>query len=175
MAADIRPLNIGLAADAESARRRAMAQHPSNFKPAAPRGVKPDELEARFDCLRQELMGRGLPENEARTEVARITAREVWDGFANQLRRQRAGGEQMDANVLAVVLGSIQCMVLPLARHPGDLVSAGIAVGKARRRLQYNGSLMDRLHTHANPAFNDADVTLQSLEVFLAQPQPRVA
>lgn len=177
MPADIHTLHTALTLQAEAARRRSMLLHPSNFKPAGSPGSeggrKTEELAHRFGCLHKELLGRGLPENEARTEVARIVAREIWDGFASRLRGYRAAGHQMDANVLAVALGSIQCMALPLARHPGDLLFAGSVVSKARQRLQYNGGLLNRLHPHGNPVFSEADVTLQSLEVFLAHPHPK--
>lgn len=178
MPAHIRSLHTALTAEAEAARKRAMLVHPSNFKriqSGSDAAMKAQELITRFDCLHKELMGQGIPDNEARTEVARIAAREVWDGFASQLRLHLSDGHQMDASVLAVALGSIQCMALPLARHPGDLVSATGAVSKARQRLRYNGGLMDRLHTQGNPAFSDADITLQSLEVFLAQPTSQAA
>ncbi len=134
-----------------------------------------EEPGTRFHCLCKELVGRGLPESEARTEVARIVARELWDKFASQLRHHRAAGHQMDANVLAVALGSIQCMAVPLARHRGDAISAGIAVSKARGRLQRIGGLMDRLHTHAHPAFKEADMILQSLEDFLSRSRPKAS
>lgn len=172
MAAEIRMLHTAPASETETACERARAVHPSNFKrtasPEDEPGMTATELQTRFDRLLGELLGRGVPEDEARTEVARIVAREVWDGFASRLRRHRASGQQMDANVLAVALGSIQCMAVPLAHHRGDLVAAGSAVGRARRRLQHNGGLMDRLHTHTNPAFREADALLQALEEFLA-------
>lgn len=171
MLATVHTLHTARTIRAEAARRRSMLLHPSNFSPAGSAashtGERAEELAARFECLRRELVQQGVPENEARTEVARMASREVWDGFASQLRAYRAAGQQMDANILAVALGAIQCMALPLSRHPGDLGYAGHIVTKARRRLQFNGGLMDRLHAHANPAFGDADVTLQCLEVFL--------
>lgn len=80
-----------------------------------------EEELAGLECLHQELLCRGLPDNEARTEVARIAARKVWDGFAAQLRRHRAAGRQVDANVPAVALGSMQGMTFPLLRHRGDV------------------------------------------------------
>ncbi|MDQ0733031.1 hypothetical protein [Arthrobacter sp. B1I2] len=159
----------------EAARRRAMLLHPSNFKPSpspgSDAGARAQELSSRFKYLHEDLVCRGLPGNQARTEVARIAAREVWDGFASQLRRHRAAGRQMDANVLAVALTSIQGMTLALLRHQGDLSYAGRAVSTALRRLQYNGGLLDRLHPHGSPAFKDATVTLQSLEAFLSHRQ----
>lgn len=160
----------------EAARRRAMLLHPSNFKPSTSPGSEADrmaeELGSRFECLHEDLVCRGLPENEARTEVARIAAREVWDGFASQLRRHRAAGRQMDANVLAVALTSIQGMTLALLRHQGDLAYASRAVSTALRRLQYNGGLLDRLHPHGSPAFKDAAFTLQTVEAFLDRRPP---
>lgn len=70
----------------EAARRRAMLLHPSHFKPSASPGTDAggmaEELGSRFECLHEDLVCRGLPDNEARTEVARIAGREVWDGFA---------------------------------------------------------------------------------------------
>jgi len=179
MSADIFVLASVGAARAEESRRRAMALHPSNFR--APEllqdvpGEKAKELSSQFERLHQDLVAQGLSDSQARTEAVRIVIREVWNGLASELRRHRAAGHQMDANVLAVALGSIQCVALPLARHPGDLVYACRAVSKARRRLQYNGGLLDRLQPHANPAFGDADLTLQVLEVFLAQPQSGAA
>jgi len=179
MTADILTLHTAPTSPAEAARRRAMLLHPSNFKTAGFSGgeavKKSDELTLRFELLYEELTGQGLPEENARTEVARIAAREIWDGFASRLRHHRAAGHQMDANVLAVALGSIQGLALPLARHAGDLAYARRAVSIARRRLQYNGGLLDRLHPHANPAFSEADATLQSLEVFLAQSEAKAA
>lgn len=179
MSADIRTLRPVPLSQAEAARRRAMLLHPSNFTPAqSPAdecGKQAEELAARFDCLHREFLDRGLSANEARTEVARTAAREIWDGFASQLRRHRAAGQQMDANVLAVALASIQCMTQALPRHPGDLDYAGRTVSTARRRLQYNGGLLHRLHPHRNPAFQDAVTTLQSLELFLSHPQRKAA
>lgn len=134
-----------------------------------------EEELAALEFLHQELLCRGLPDNEARTEVARIAARKVWDGFAAQLRRHRAAGRQVDANVLAVALGSMQGMTFPLLRHRGDVDFASRAIGTARRRLRHNGGLLHRLHPHGNPAFDEADATFQSLEVFLARPRPRAA
>lgn len=184
---DIRTLRPALKAPPEPARlsreeacrRRAMLLHPSNFKPAtsagSEAGSKAGELSSRFACLHEDLVGRGLAENEARTEVARIAAREVWDGFAAQLRRHRAAGRQMDANVLAVALASMQGLTLALLRHRGDLGYASRAVSTALCRLQYNGRLLDRLHPHGSPAFTEATITLQSLEAFLARPQTKAA
>jgi len=160
----------------EAARRRAMLLHPSNFKPSASpgndAGARAEELRSRFECLYEDLVCRGLPEKEARTEVARIAAREVWDGFARQLRLHRAAGRQMDANVLAVALTSIKGLTLALLRNQGDLPYAGRAVSTALRRLQYNGGLLDRLHPHGSPAFDNATATLRSLEAFLSAGQP---
>ncbi|WP_235565140.1 hypothetical protein [Arthrobacter sp. Soil764] len=149
-----------------------MLLHPSNFKPSTSPGTDAggmaEELSSRFECLHEDLVCRGLPDNEARTEVARIAAREVWDGFALQLRRHRAAaGRQMDANVLAVALTSIQGMTLALLRHQGDLAYASRAVSTALRRLQYNSGLLDRLHPHGSPAFKDAALILHSVEAFL--------
>ena len=179
MSADILTLHTALTSKAEASRRRAMFLHPSNFTPDSSAGreggQKAEELAARFECLHEELMERGLPEAEARTEVARIAAREVWDGFASQLRHHRAAGGQMDANVLAVALSSIQGLTQSLVRHPADLAYASRAISAARRRLQFNGGLLDRLHPHANPAFSEADATFQSLEFFLAQSQATAA
>ncbi|UEL29439.1 hypothetical protein [Pseudarthrobacter sp. L1SW] len=131
--------------------------------------------EDRLECLYGQLTDKGLPDAEARTEVARIAAREVWDAFAVQLRHHRAAGHQMDASVLAVALGSLQGLTLPLLRHSGNVAYASRAVGTARRRLQYNGGLLHRLHPHNNPAFNDADAALEALEAFLAQSRPKAA
>jgi hypothetical protein len=152
-----------------------MLLHPSNVTPRAsdsslqePGSARQaEELGARFDGLHQEMLNRGLPAREALTEVARAAARDIWDGFAFRLRRHRAAGEQIDANVVAVALASIQCMTRALPRHPGDLDYAARTVSTARRRLQYNGGLLHRLHPHRNPAFQEAVATLQSLEAFL--------
>lgn len=179
MSADIlmfRPVPLP---QAEAARRRAMLLHPSNFipasAPAGDAGAKAEELAARFDGLYREFLEQGVSVNEARTEVARAAAREIWDGFAFQLRLHRAAGRQMDANVLAVALASIQCMTRALPRRPDDLDHTVRAVSTARRRLQYNGDLLHRLHPHANPAFQDAVVMLQALEAFLARPEQKAA
>lgn len=179
MSADILTFRPVPVPQAEAARRRAMLLHPSNFKSAASTGTgagrNAQELRTRFDRLYEDLTGRGLPANEARTEVARIAAREVWDGFATELRNHRKAGRQLDANILVVALTSIQCVTRALPRHPGDLEYAGRAVGTARRRLQYNGGLLHRLHPHRNPAFDDAVATFESLEDFLLRPQPKAA
>lgn len=182
MSADILTLRPAQVSQAEAARRRAMLLHPSNFTPTPSAAGETDEtakkveeLANRFGCLQKELMEGGMPADQARTEVARSAARDIWDGFASQLRRHRAAGQQMDANVLAVALASIQCMTQALPRHPGDLGYAFRTVGTARRRLQYNGGLLHRLHPHRNPAFHDAVVTLQSLELFLTGPQQKAA
>jgi hypothetical protein len=184
---DIRTLRPALKAPLEPARlsredasrRRAMLLHPANFKPStspgSEAGGRAGELSSRFECLHADLVGRGLAEKDARTEVARIAAREVWDGFAAQLRRHRAAGRQLDANVLAVALASMQGMTLALLRHQGDLGYAIRAVSTALRRLRYNGGLLERLHPHGSPAFTDATITLQSLEAFLARPQTKAA
>ncbi|MGN7198660.1 hypothetical protein [Arthrobacter sp. SAFR-044] len=179
MSADILTFRPPPLSQAEAARRRAMLLHPSNFSPeSAPTGdavEKAEELAGRFDPLYKEFLDRGLSANAARTEVARTAARDIWDGLASQLRRHRAAGQQLDANVLAVALASIQCMNNALPRRPEDLDHTVRAVSTARRRLQYNGGLLRRLHPHRNPAFHDAVVTLQSLEVFLARPQQQAA
>lgn len=182
MSADIVSLRSARVSQADAARRRAMLLHPSNFTPAPSAAGEADEtakkveeLAHRFGCRQKELMEGGLPADEAVTEVARTAAREIWDGFASQLRRHRAAGQQMDANVLAVALASIQCMTQALPRHPGDLGYAFRTVSTARRRLQYNGGLLHRLHPHRNPAFQEAVTTLQSLEVFLTRPQQKAA
>ena len=182
MSADIVTLRPVRVSPDEAARRRAMLLHPSNFTPAPSPAGEPgptekdvEELANRFDRLRKDLTDRGLQADEARTEVARTAARDIWDGFAAQLRGHRAAGQQMDANVLAVALASIQCMTRALPRHPGDLVYASRTVSTARRRLQYNGGLLHRLHPHRNPAFQDAVVTLQALEVFLTRRQQKAA
>jgi len=163
---------------AEAAHRRAMLLHPSNFisesAPAGGSGKEAEELAVRFDSLYQEFLDQGLPANQARTEVARTAARDIWDAFASRLRGHRAAGQQLDANVLAVALASIQCMNIALPRRPEDLDLAVRAVRTARRRLQHNAGLLDRLHPHQNPAFHDAVATLQALEVFLA-PQKKAA
>ncbi|MBT2565458.1 hypothetical protein J7I84_02915 [Arthrobacter sp. ISL-85] len=179
MSADIITFRPATLSQAEAARRRAMLLHPSNFNPSsAPAGdtaKKAEELAGRFDTLYKEFLARGLSVNEARTEVARTAAQEIWDGLASQLRRHRAAGQQLDANVLAVALASIQCMTRALPRRLEDLDHAVRTVNTARRRLQYNGGLLHRLHPHRNPVFQDAEVTLQSLEVFLAHPQHQAA
>lgn len=182
MSADIVSLRSARVSQADAARRRAMLLHPSNFTPAALPAPEADEtakeveeLASRFDRLHKELVEGGLPADQALTEVARTAARDIWDGFASQLRHHRAAGQQMDANVLAVALASIQCMTQALPRHPGDLTFARRTVSTARRRLQYNGGLLHRLHPHSNPAFHDAVTTLQSLEVFLTRPQQKAA
>ena len=175
MPADILTLRPAPLSHAEAARRRAMLLHPSNFTPGnftpAPSqeeaADKAHALAVRFDGLHKELLDQGLPAGEALTEVAGTAAREIWDGFAFRLRRHRAAGEQMDANVVAVALASIQCMIRALPRHPGDPDYASRTVSTARRRLQYNGGLLHRLHPHRNPAFQEAVITLESLEIFL--------
>lgn len=179
MTADIFPLHAALASRVEEARRRAMLLHPSSFTPARSPESDPaaiaEQLTTRFERLHEHLKSQGLPDEEARTEVARIAAREVWDGFAALLRHHRAAGHQMDANVLAVALNSLRGLDLPLARHPGDVTYASRAVSTARLRLQHNGGLLHRLHPHRNPAFNDADATFASLEIFLARPPAKAA
>lgn len=179
MAANVVTLHTALTSPAAAARRRAMLLHPSNFiserSPGSTAATKAEERATRFEFLHRKLVRRGLAEDEARTEVARMVAREVWDGFADQLRGHRAAGRQMDANVLVVALSSLQGMSLPLARRRGDVSNASRAVSTALRRLQHNGGLLHRLHPHRNPAFNDAEATLEALETFLTQPQPAVA
>ncbi|MFC4395639.1 hypothetical protein [Arthrobacter sedimenti] len=182
MSADILTLRPARVSQAEAARRRAMLLHPSNFTPAPSAAGETDDvakkvkaLAGRFECFHKELVEGGVPADEARTEVARAAARDIWDGFASQLRGHRAAGQQMDANVLAVALASIQCMTQALPRHPGDVVYASRTVSTARRRLQYNGGLLHRLHPHRTPAFNDAVITLQSLELFLTGGQQKAA
>ncbi|TLM71595.1 hypothetical protein [Pseudarthrobacter sp. NamB4] len=179
MPADILTLHTAMTSQAEAARRRAMLLHPSNFNRTQSDGseaaARAEQLATRFKCLHEQLTSQGLPEGEARTEVARIAAREVWNGFAAQLRHHRAAGHQMDASVLAVALSSIQGLALPLVRHAGDVTYASRAVSTARRRLQYNGGLLHRLHPYNNPAFSDADATLEALEAFLARSQPKAA
>ncbi|TQJ58003.1 hypothetical protein FBY30_0204 [Arthrobacter sp. SLBN-83] len=179
MSADILTFRSIPLSQVEAARRRAMLLHPSNFKSAATTAGseasgKAQDLRNRFECLYEDLMERGLSEQEARTEVARIAAREVWDGYASELRNHRTLGRQMDANILAVALTSIQCVTKALPRHPGDLEYAGRAVSTARRRPQYNGGLLHRLHPHRNPAFEDGVATFEALEDFL-RPQQRAA
>lgn len=183
MPADILTLHPAPLPPSEAARRRAMLLHPSNVTPRASDSSlqepgyarQAEELAARFDGLHQEMLNRGLPAREALTEVARTAARDIWDGFALRLRRHRAAGEQIDANVVAVALASIQCMTRALPRHPGDLDYAARTVSTARRRLQYNGGLLHRLHPHRNPAFQEAVATLQSLEAFLNNRHPTAA
>lgn len=183
MPADIFTLHTALTSRAEDARRRAMLLHPSNFnrtESGAQSGgsaaaAQAERLASRFECLYEQLTDKGHSDGEARTEVARIAAREVWDGFAAQLRHHRAAGHQMDASVLAVALGSLQGLTLPLARRSGDVDYATRAVNLARRRLQHNGGLLHRLHPHGNPAFSEADATLEALEAFLARLQPKAA
>ena len=182
MGAAIHALSTALATGAEAARRRAMLLHPSNYIPANPEpspaiaaAADAEDHAARFEYLYRELVGQGLPKAEARTEVARIAAGEVWDGFAARLRRCRAEGRQMDANVLAVALTSMQGMTLPLVRRPGNVASACRAVATARRRLLHNGGLLHRLHRHVNPAFGEADATLRSLEAFLVHEEAKAA
>jgi len=179
MSADILTFRPAPLSQADAARRRAMLLHPSNFVPASAPDrdatEKAEEQAGRFDALYKEFLERGFSANGARTEVARAAAREIWDGFAVQLRQHRAAGQQMDANVLAVALASIQCLNSVLPRRPEDPHHAVRAVSTARRRLQYNGGLLHRLHPHRNPAFQDAVATLQSLEVFLTRPQQHAA
>jgi len=179
MSADILTFRPAPLSQADAARRRAMLLHPSNFVPAsAPDGddmEKAEALAGRFDPLYKAFLDRGLSANGARTEVARAAARDIWDGLAAQLRQHRAAGQQMDANVLVVALASIQCLNSVLPRRPEDPEHAVRAVSTARRRLQYNGGLLHRLHPHRNPAFQDAVATLQSLEVFLTRPQQQAA
>ncbi|NUT72213.1 hypothetical protein [Pseudarthrobacter sp. C4D7] len=179
MSADILTFRPAPLPQAAAARRRGMLLHPSNVTPAAAPaddGIKQAEERARrFDPLFKEFRDRGLSANEARTEVARAAAQEIWDGLASQLRRHRATGRQMDANVLAVALASLQCMTGALPRRPEDLDHAVRTVNTARRRLQYNGDLLHRLHRHRNEAVQDAVDTLQALEVFLARPHQHAA
>ncbi len=179
MPADILTLHTAMTAKAEAARRRAMLLHPSTFNRTQSNGseaaARAEQLATRFECLYEQLTSQGHAEGEARTEVARIAAREVWDGFAALLRHHRAEGQQMDASVIAVALSSIQGLTLPLVRHAGDIPYASRAVSTARRRLQYNGGLLHRLHPHSNPAFSDADATLEALEAFLSRSQPKAA
>ena len=178
MSADILTFRPARMRQAEAARRRAMLLHPSNFiaepVPGGDAGKEAEQLAIRFDSLYQHFLDQGLPANQARTEVARTAARDIWDGFASRLRGHRAAGQQLDANVLAVALASIQCMNIALPRRPDDLDHAVRTVSTARRRLQYNGGLLARLHPHRNPAFHDAVATLQALEVFLT-PQKKAA
>lgn len=179
MPADILTLPTAITAKVQTARRRAMLLHPSSHNRLqtgeGTAAAHAERLAARYEYLFQQLTEHGLPDGEARTEVARIAAREVWDGFAAQLRQHRAAGQQMDASVLAVALGSIQGLALPLARRCGDVDYASRAVSLARRRLQHNGGLLHRLHPHGNPAFSDADAALEALEHFLSQSRQQAA
>jgi hypothetical protein len=127
-----------------------------------------EEMLGRWERLSRMLVAQGLPEDEARTEAARIGALEVWDGFANELRGHRAAGRQMDANVFALALRSIQGVNSRLTRRRGDLAAAQTVIQGAGRRLRRNGGLLDRLHDHWNPAFAQAQRTFESLEAFLA-------
>lgn len=179
MAADIFTLRTALAPGTEEARRAAMVLHPSAFKRIEPggsaAGIYAEQLAIRFESWYEQLTGQGLSDGVARTEVARLATRQVLDGFAARLRHHRAAGQQVDANVLVVALSSLQGLVLPLAHHSGDVHYAQRAVNMARRRLQHNGGLLDRLHPHGNPAFGEADATLEALEIFLTGPHQEAA
>lgn len=76
-----------------------------------------EEELAGLECLHQELLCRGLPDNEARTEVARIASRKVWDGLAAQLRRRPPGGRQCARGGPGLDAGHD----FPLLRHRGDV------------------------------------------------------
>lgn len=154
----------------ETSRERSLRAHPSNHQapPGAPRPEPTDEdLLPRWERLRAVLVGQGLNDDEARTEVARIAAGQVWDEFADELRRHRAAGRQSDANALAVGLRSMQGVTQPILRHPGDVVVARSALGRARRRLSHNGGILDRrLHARSNP-LRRAEHAFSVLEAFL--------
>ena len=157
---------------AASSRRESMRVHPSNHKPTQRRAphstqvVAEDELLSRWERLRLVLVRQGLSDEEARTEVVRIGALEVWDGFATELREHRAAGRQDDANVISVGLRSMQGATLPILRHPGDVVVARSALGRARRRLRHNGGLLGRLQGRPDPLVR-ADRAFGILETFL--------
>ncbi|WP_138445100.1 hypothetical protein [Sinomonas susongensis] len=121
---------------------------------------------SRWDRLRLVLIGQGLSDCEARTEVARIAAGDVWDEFADELRRHRAAGRQTEANAVAVGLRSMQGVTQPILRHPGDVSVARSALDRARRRLSHNGSLLDRLQERPNP-LRRAEHAFRILEAFL--------
>jgi hypothetical protein len=112
------------------------------------------------------LVRQGLSDEEARTEVARIAAEEVWDGLADELRQHRAAGRQTDANVAAVGLRSMQGVTLPILRHPGDVAVACSSVSRARRRLHHNSGVLDRLHEKPL-VLRRAEEAFRILEVFL--------
>lgn len=179
MAADIFTLRTALAPGSDEARRAAMHLHPSTFKrieagESAAR-VHAEQLAIRFESWYEQLADQGLPDGVARTEVARLATRQVLDGFAARLRHHRAAGQQGDANVLVVALSSLQGLVRPLAHHSGDVHYARRAVSMARGRLRHNDGLLHRLHPHGNPAFGEADATLEALEIFLAGPEQKPA
>ncbi|WP_334171403.1 hypothetical protein [Sinomonas sp.] len=167
--ATVRPRLHALPSEPESSRSRALRAHPSNHQPSPGSQPQPpvdDDLVSRWDRLRLVLVNQGLSDREARTEVARIAAAEVWDEFAEELRRHRAAGRQSDANALAVGLRSMQGVTQPILRHPGDVTVARSALGRARRRLSHNGSLLDRLQERPNP-LRRAEHAFRILEAFL--------
>ena len=150
-------------------RSESMRAHPSNHVPArplAPEELREDELHPRWERLRLVLVQQGLSDEEARTEVVRIGALEVWHGFATELREHRAAGRQDDANAVAVGLRSMQGTTLPILRHPGDVVVARSALGRARHRLRHNGGLLGRLQERPNP-LQRAERAFRLLETFL--------
>ncbi|WP_138415768.1 hypothetical protein [Sinomonas gamaensis] len=155
----------------ESARRASMAAHPSNHTPKAP-GTdhsgepREDELIPRWERLRLVLVQQGLTDEEARTEVVRIGALEVWDGFASDLREHRRAGRQNEANAAAVGLRSMQGATLPILRHPGDVVVARSALNRARHRLRHNGVVLGRLQDRPDP-LRRAERAFGILEAFL--------
>ncbi|BCT78072.1 hypothetical protein SCMU_39140 [Sinomonas cyclohexanicum] len=154
----------------ESSRERSLRAHPSNHRAPldAPRPEPTDDDPLlRWDRLRAVLVGQGLSDDEARTEVARIATAQVWDEFADELRRHREAGRQSDANAVTVGLRSMQGVTQPILRHPGDVAVARSALSRARRRLSHNGGLLDRLHPPSNP-LHRAEHAFSVLEAFLS-------
>ncbi|MGN6406431.1 hypothetical protein [Sinomonas sp.] len=160
----------------DSARRASMAAHPSNHMPKGPaplhspgphaREPREDDVVPRWERLRLVLVQQGLTDEEARTEVVRIGALEVWDGFASELREHRRAGRQDEANAAAVGLRSMQGATLPILRHPGDVVVARSALNRARHRLRHNGVLLGRLQDRPDP-LRRAERAFGILEAFL--------
>lgn len=126
-----------------------------------------EDMAGRWEGLHLVLVRQGLTEDEALTEAARIGALEVWHDFADRLQAHRAAGRQMDGDVLALALRSMQGVGSRLARRPGDLTAARRVIQGAARRLRHSGGLLDRLRDHWNPAFGRAQRTFESLEAFL--------
>ena len=167
--ATVRPRLHALPSEEETSRSRSLRAHPSNHQPShdvPPQPPVDDDLVSRWERLRLVLVGQGLSDSEARTEVARIAAGNVWDEFADELRQHRAAGRQKEANALAVGLRSMQGVTQPILRHPGDVTVARSALNRARRRLSHNGSLLDRLQERPNP-LRRAENAFRILDTFL--------